>query len=748
MAPLTVVLGRGDLAGRAAAELAAHAPVHRAGDAAELSGWEPGAEVALVVLTVAESGSGSRGGPDEERIDDVMAQLKRLPTVRDARVLVVTGRSLLPDISWSVAQGHVDGVVAAPWTSGNLASYAKAQARRWAKQQRRSRIREATVDRAAAEDAGARRLGPSDPAERSGTIHIDRLRRAPAGGGAAPHTAEPAPEDSREVDLLEQEVLPDSELLRHLEMPVDEAATELLEAVEEVLGPRPRMQLPPGARITVAHTDVDQVFLVVSGRVKLRASTRHGEVTLHHASTGPLVGLLALTDRRHNDVTAVTSTPCEVVPLTLEQLDRALTRDPRVGLALTALTTRALSARLRRAQALHVEKAELATELQQTVRQLEQARADLVDQARLATLGELAAGIAHELNNPVAAVARGVDHLTDDLDALLAPGEIGSAARRVLLAAEDLADQRPLPAREERALRRLLSTVVRDPALVRRLVAAGIREPAEVRSLLRGGPTELARLEAAAGTGAALTSVRSATDHITSLVEALRAHARPDSPDGATEPTGIEDSVRTALRLLGHRLRAVTVTVDIEPDLPPVASRPGQLAQVWTNIVSNAAEALAGADDEDPVRGGADRGADVQEPAAQAAGRQEADASGKATADGTGHIDIRAALEGPEVVVRISDDGPGVPPELQERIFEPRFTTKRGVVRYGLGLGLGITRSIVAQHNGTIGVDSEPGRTVFTVRLPVGTPPAVGHTPWEYPLGPTGSTPYPDQEAR
>lgn len=70
------------------------------------------------------------------------------------------------------------------------------------------------------------------------------------------------------------------------------------------------------------------------------------------------------------------------------------------------------------------------------------------------------------------------------------------------------------------------------------------------------------------------------------------------------------------------------------------------------------------------------------------------------------------------VEVEIADDGAGIPPEIQPRIFEPRFTTKNGRVQFGLGLGLSISRQIVEEHNGTIGVESRPGRTVFTVALP------------------------------
>ena len=110
-----------------------------------------------------------------------------------------------------------------------------------------------------------------------------------------------------------------------------------------------------------------------------------------------------------------------------------------------------------------------------------------------------------------------------------------------------------------------------------------------------------------------------------------------------------------------------------------IHARPGALQQVWSNLLINALDAM----------------------------------------DDRGTITIAVRPSGGGIVVQVGDDGPGIPPDLQTRIFEPRFTTKDGRVQFGLGLGLSISRQIVEDHHGTIGVESEPGRTVFTVELPV-----------------------------
>ncbi|MGD8149287.1 ATP-binding protein [Ornithinimicrobium sp. Y1694] len=627
--------------------------------------------------------------PAGAEVDDLVATVMSRPDCEAARLLLVTDREHL-DLASAVDHHRVHGLVRAPWTPGNLASYAAAELTRW-------QIHHAAPDDVAELGVGGETAG-----------------------------------DGGELGAL----APRSDLLRQLRLTTDEAAAELLAAVEEVLGPRPRVHLPAGVRMTDVGEDVDQIFLVVSGRVALSVTSRAGTVTLHHASTGPVVGLLALADQRRSQVTARTTTPCEIVPLTVEQLDRALVGDPRVGGALTALSIRALSARLRRTQARRVEKTELAAEkselaanLQQALTELEQARADLIAQARMATLGELAAGIAHELNNPVAALLRACDTVLDDLPELLAVDPL--AADLVRRAGGDSA---PLTAAEERSARRALSSVVSDPALVRRLVAAGMTDPQEAAQLVAGrGRDALERVELAAGAGSALKALRLAGSHIAALVESLRQHARPDAPPDAGQrlalaPVSVLATVEDAIRLHGHHLAGAHLEVQADANLPTVLGDARQLVQVWSNLLTNAAEATAwhSADTE-----AADEQAVEAEPiGTEAIGTRARGSEPDSDSAGQARITVRIQTGSDAgagyVRVVVEDDGPGIPPELLERVFEPRFTTKHGVVRYGLGLGLGIARTIIEAHDGTITLRSRPGRTTVDVRLPA-APDGDGH---------------------
>ena len=125
------------------------------------------------------------------------------------------------------------------------------------------------------------------------------------------------------------------------------------------------------------------------------------------------------------------------------------------------------------------------------------------------------------------------------------------------------------------------------------------------------------------------------------------------------------------------RSKSVAVSLDVEADLPRIPGFGGELNQVWANLVDNALDAARG------------------------------------------HVEVAAGRQGPSVVVRVVDDGPGLLPETRERIFDPFFTPKP--VGQGTGLGLDIARRIVRKHQGEIEVDSRPGRTEFRVTLPLGT---------------------------
>jgi signal transduction histidine kinase len=212
------------------------------------------------------------------------------------------------------------------------------------------------------------------------------------------------------------------------------------------------------------------------------------------------------------------------------------------------------------------------------------------------------------------------------------------------------------------------------------LVELGIA-PSELSKLLAVFDTELPRVLDVVATHSMavglLNEICHGSDRILSLVQALKSYTYLDR--GKVQEIDVNKGIEDTLVMLRSLLKKGTsVTTDLAENLPPINGRGGELNQVWTNIVDNAVSAM----------------------------------------DGEGTLAISSKLEGEQILVRITDSGPGIPEEIQPLVFDPFFTTKK--VGVGTGLGLNISRNIVVEkHNGEISVQSRPGQTTFLVRLPI-----------------------------
>ena len=471
--------------------------------------------------------------------------------------------------------------------------------------------------------------------------------------------------------------------------------------VERVLGQRPRLIVPEGTQLVTQGEPVGAVYLVLDGQVSLHRDSSRGEVLAHLATSGPLIGLVSLARAEDAFFTGETATEATVVRLTTEQLQIVISEDPSIGSTLTALAIRSLTRRLMRAEDLHLENAMLAEDLEAqkealaaTLEDLRATRAELVERARFAMLGELSAGIAHELNNPVTALVRAAKHLHEDVDAALAAPATASsreAMSRALTAP-------PRSTSVERALMKELLPVVGDRTLARRLVRAGVQGADGARALAQI-PGGIDAYEAGARLGGSLRSVLAAGDRVIELTQSLKGYARPDAED--LKPVDVREGIDDVLRLTAHRVRGIRIECDYE-DVPLVLAHPAKLQQVWTNLIVNAAEAIE------------DENADLVAAAESAGGVPELPARGEAEA--LIRITVRPTPEG--VVVTVCDNGPGIDPSIVDKIMEPHFTTKAGRVRFGLGMGMSIVRSIIADHGGTLVICSHPGSTTMRISLP------------------------------
>jgi len=309
----------------------------------------------------------------------------------------------------------------------------------------------------------------------------------------------------------------------------------------------------------------------------------------------------------------------------------------------------------------------------------------------LVTLGTLAAGIAHEINNPAAAASRAVVGLEMEFRSLLlserqlAQNDISPeefAELDALRSELQPADWDPLArADREQELVTWLNRnrVARAWIIAPQLAAAGVDLAwcARAATILEGSALEPG-LEWVASTfsvATLLSEAKESTRRISELVAAVRSYTQMDR--ASMQRVDVTDGLNSTLVMLGHRLRGVTVVREFGTDVPMIEAYAGELNQVWTNLIDNAVDAMGE----------------------------------------SGTLRVATRVEDGEVVIEIADTGPGMPPDVAARAFEPFYTTKD--VGKGTGLGLDIARRIIVErHRGQIMIDSRPGETVLRVKLP------------------------------
>jgi signal transduction histidine kinase len=428
-----------------------------------------------------------------------------------------------------------------------------------------------------------------------------------------------------------------------------------------------RFAYEPGDIVNRKGEQVQHMIVVLSGHIVIRADRGAGSHKIFEWKTGDVGGAMPYSRGASPPQDACAEEHTEVLKIDRELFGELTRECPTV----TAALVHAMLDRARQFTS-----------------------GDLRDE-KLLSLGKLAAGLAHELNNPASAVMRSSKLLIESLtgaeeasrilaSANLSPAQFAAIdkARAMCDAARGNAPRTPIErADREDELTDWLAEHRATQEYAIPLADTGIT-PGALDLLAR--TVEGEALEAALGWISSCVLVKSlaneiekAAERIHDLVGAVKGFSYMDHAP-ATEPVDIRRGIADTLTMLNSKSRAksVAIGVEIPDDMPRVYAVGAELNQVWMNLLDNAIDAV-------------DKG---------------------------GHVTVRASRERARVLVRIIDDGPGVPQNIQNRIFDPFFTTKG--VGQGTGLGLDIVRRLLQRQDGDITLESVPGHTEFQVLLP------------------------------
>ncbi len=482
-----------------------------------------------------------------------------------------------------------------------------------------------------------------------------------------PSQLESRPVQSKVVENITEEL---SALLRKVPILSSLKDEELhcLQGVREIY-------IEPGEVIMQQGEVAHFFWILLEGELQVHQTQPDGRtVLLHTVDSGNAFGEIPLLTNLPNPSTLEASRPSRLLQLDEDQFWTLMTSCPEVRKAI-------LSNMAHRVEKLH---------------------SFTIQQEKMASLGTLAAGLMHELNNPGAAARRAASQLRENLmrmhtlSSRFSESDLTREQKRCMFSLQQqaLSAKHPLMMNsleqsdaEEQLAEWMESAHVEDAwKMAPTLASIGMNasELECVRSDFNGPllSAALGWLEALVSSMQLVGTIEESIGRVTDLVHAVKSYAYEGK--GQRQTIDINESIHATLLILGHKMREkeIAVTKDFASDLPLLHSECTGLNQIWTNLLDNAIDA----------------------------------------APQHGRIGVRTwsednpATSHAELCIAISDNGSGIPPEIQPHIFDPFYTTKP--VGVGTGIGLGIVRRIIDQYGGTIRFDTQPGSTEFVVRIP------------------------------
>jgi signal transduction histidine kinase len=332
-------------------------------------------------------------------------------------------------------------------------------------------------------------------------------------------------------------------------------------------------------------------------------------------------------------------------------------------------------------------------ELASTLQQLKSTQEELIQSEKMAALGQLIAGVAHEINTPLGAITSSVRNIANFWKEYLLqfPAFLQklSPSRQsdLLMLLQKLSQQNTsLSTREQRQIKKSLASQLQShnienaTTLANFLVAMGVYE--DIQSLVPllkepEGEDILKTSYQFANVQTSIRNITTASERASKVVFALKNYARYDSTGYKVEAQ-ISEGIETVLTLYHNQLKqGVRIIKNYQDAVPSILCYPDELNQVWTNLIHNALQAM----------------------------------------DYRGTLTIEVKKQDSYLTVSMTDTGKGIPPEIMPKIFRPFFTTK--AAGEGSGLGLDIVKKIITKHQGKIEVESVPGQTTFIVSLPL-----------------------------